>query len=198
MELNSAFWSDRYLSGQTGWDLGEVSTPLKIYFDQLSDKSIKVLIPGGGNGYEVEYLFKKGFENVYLLDWSLEPLKYIKSKLPDFPNYNLINEDFFDHHERYDMIVEQTFFCAIDKHLRPLYAKQASDLLKGNGNLMGLLFDELPETGNPPFGGTKEEYQQYFEPHFDIEKMERCYNSIEPRAGRELFIKLNKRTKMAG
>lgn len=33
--------------------------PLKVYFDQLTNKDLKILIPGGGNSHEAEYLLKK-------------------------------------------------------------------------------------------------------------------------------------------
>ncbi|MCB0465166.1 MAG: SAM-dependent methyltransferase, partial [Aequorivita sp.] len=64
MNFYETFWNHKYLSGETGWDIGYVSTPIKEYIDQLSDKNLKILIPGGGNSYEAEYLFESGFNNV--------------------------------------------------------------------------------------------------------------------------------------
>lgn len=49
-------------------------------------------------------------------------------------------------------------------------------LLKPNGKLIGLLFDKDFGREEPPFGGTKAEYQQRFEQRFDIEIMEPSYN----------------------
>ena len=46
---------------QLGWDLGEVSPPIKSYIDTLEDKNIRILIPGCGNTYEAEYLLEQGF-----------------------------------------------------------------------------------------------------------------------------------------
>ncbi|MFA5405634.1 MAG: hypothetical protein WC358_11940 [Ignavibacteria bacterium] len=50
------------------------------------------------------------------------------------------------------------------------------------------------EFGNdyPPYGGTKEEYLEYFKSFFEIKLFSTAYNSIKPRAGRELFINLKK------
>ncbi len=67
MLLDEKFWDSRYQSENTGWDIGQISTPLKAYFDQLDNKKLKILIPGGGNSYEAEYLFEKGFKNVYVV-----------------------------------------------------------------------------------------------------------------------------------
>lgn len=48
-ELNETFWDNRYKKYDIGWDLGDVSTPLKAYFNQLENKNLKILIPGCGN-----------------------------------------------------------------------------------------------------------------------------------------------------
>ncbi len=195
MELTADDWNNRYQTGETGWDIGEVSRPLKEYFSQLTDKSISILIPGSGNGYEAEYLHAQGFENVFLLDWAISPLHRFHHHFPDFPVKHLIHDDFFKHKSGYDLIVEQTFFCAIDPKLRDAYARQVYELLKPNGKLVGVLFDDKLNDDKPPFGGNKEEYLQYFSPLFDIKYFDRCYNSVEPRAGRELFIHLTKKEK---
>lgn len=83
--LNAEFWNKRYLEGTHGWDLGAVSPPLKAYIDELTNKELKILIPGGGNSYEAEYLFRKGFKNVYVVDLAEEPLKNIQKRVPKFP-----------------------------------------------------------------------------------------------------------------
>jgi thiopurine S-methyltransferase len=183
------YWDEKYKNGYTGWDIGYISTPLKEYFDGLTDKNIKILIPGGGNGYEAEYLFHNGFRNVYLLDISEFPLKNFSERVKDFPKENLLNADFFKLSGQYDLIIEQTFFCALDKNLRAEYAKKVSDLLSPSGKFIGLLFNcEFTDTGEPPFGGNKKEYVKCFEPYFEIKKLEKAYNSIKPRKERELFF----------
>ena len=48
MILDESFWDDRYRDNDIGWDIGYVSTPLMAYFDQLQNKDLKILIPGGG------------------------------------------------------------------------------------------------------------------------------------------------------
>ncbi len=181
-------WEKRYQEGNTGWDLGEVSTPLKDYFDQLENKELRILIPGAGNAYEAAYLHEKGFNNVFVLDLAPSPLKQFQEKYPDFPSDNLIQANFFDHKEKYDLIVEQTFFCAIDPKHRQEYAKKSHSLLKEKGKLIGLLWSVELNTDKPPFGGNKEEYLGYFQPYFEFKTFENAYNSIRPRADRELFL----------
>ncbi|MBC8754324.1 methyltransferase domain-containing protein [Kordia sp. YSTF-M3] len=193
--MNSAsteeYWSQRYKDAQTGWDIGSPSTPLKEYIDQLTDKNLKILIPGAGNAYEAEYLFEKGFTNVFILDISEIPLQEFQQRNPKFPSENLLCGDFFQHNGNYDLILEQTFFCSFPPlpATRKNYAKQMSKLLRPTGKIVGLWFD-FPLTGDlekRPFGGSKEEYLSYLEPYFNIHTFEKAYNSIPPRAGNELF-----------
>lgn len=190
--FSSEFWSQRYEQNQTGWDIGEISKPIKDYIDQLKDKNLKILIPGAGNAYEAEYLFLQGFKNVYVADISKNPLENLKIRFPGFPEEQLLHIDFFEIEDHFDLILEQTFFCALPVASRGNYARKSAELLTKNGILSGLLFNfPLTENG-PPFGGSKEEYLTYFSPYFDIEILETCYNSIKPRQGNELFFKFRK------
>jgi len=192
IELSESFWNNKYLNDKTGWDLGEISNPLKEYFNQLKDKNIQILIPGGGNSYEAEYLFSLGFSNVFVVDIAEEPLKRIQKRVPKFPKENLIHANFFELENVFDLIIEQTFFCAINPKLRPKYVQKVNELLTGSGKLVGLLFDAVLNEDHPPFGGSKREYEEYFTPYFKG-SMEPCYNSSESRQGMELFIKMIKK-----
>lgn len=186
------YWSNRYKDQSTGWDIGYPSTPLKEYIDQLTDKTISILIPGAGNAYEAEYLIEQGFTNVYVMDISKIPLENFADRNPTFPKEQLIEADFFEHQTKYDLILEQTFFCSFEptKINREKYAKQMHALLKTYGKLIGVWFDIPLVEGNMekrPFGGTKEEYVSYLSPYFEIKIFEKCYNSIKPRENQELF-----------
>ncbi len=193
MDKYEIFWNHKYIAGETGWDIGCVSTPLKEYIDQISDKNLKILIPGGGNSYEAEYLFNQGFTNVSVVDISVIPLQNLMKRVPTFPKENLLHSDFFELDERFDLILEQTFFCALQPSLRKEYVSKMNKLLKPGGKLVGLLFNIPLNNDTPPFGGNKEEYISLFEEYFKIEKMETAYNSIPPRDGNELFFQVKKK-----
>ena len=192
MNLDNQYWNNRYLENEFSWDLGEISDPLKHYFNQLSNKDLKILIPGAGNAHEAEYLFNHGFNNIYVLDFAEEPINLFKKRNPLFNPEHLVCENFFDHKGQYDLIIEQTFFCAINPELRKKYAEHMHNLLKPKGKLVGLLFNDVLNTGHPPFGGNKTEYLTYFEHLFKLNTFEPSYNSIKPRADRELFINFEK------
>lgn len=190
------YWSGLWHEGRTRWDTGNAVPVITDYADQLTDKSIKILIPGAGNGYEAEYLHNNGFTNVHVLDIAAQPLENLKARCEDFPKDHLINQNFFEHEGHYDMVMEYLFFITLHPSIRPEYPKKIHSLLKPGGKLVGsLLNDTLVnvdklEDGEegPPFGGTKEEYVQYFEPYFDMKVYETANNSIKPRENRELFI----------
>jgi thiopurine S-methyltransferase len=192
-ELNEIYWNTRYLNFDSGWDVGFITTPIKNYIDQLEDKSIKILIPGAGNSYEAEYLFQNGFNNVFVCDFAESPLKNLKNRVPQFPVKQLIQEDFFNlEQNNFDLIIEQTFFCAIKPSLRQNYFNKMHELLKPGGKLVGVLFNDVLNNDKPPFGGNQIQYYSYFKNIFYIKTFETCYNSILPRAGREIFINLQK------
>jgi methyl halide transferase len=186
------YWTNRYKNQSTWWDIGYPSTPLKEYIDQIKDKSIRILIPGAGNAYEAEYLIAMGFTNVFVMDISAIPLQSFAERNLDFPKEQLIEADFFEHNGKYDLILEQTFFCSFEptKTNRELYGKKMAELLTSNGKLVGVWFDIPLVEGNMdkrPFGGKKSDYESYLLTYFDVITFEKCYNSIKPRAGQELF-----------
>ncbi len=187
-KLDQEFWSQKYQSNQLGWDIGEVSPPIKAYIDQLIDKDVSILIPGAGNAYEAAYLLEQGFKNVTVLDIAEEPLANLKERVPSFPEQQILQEDFFIHGGQYDLIFEQTFFCALDPSLRVDYIDKMKSLLKPKGKLVGLLFDFRLDSVGPPFGGSEDAYTIDFKKRFRLKTLTPCYNSIKPRLGRELFI----------
>ncbi|MCC2547110.1 TPMT family class I SAM-dependent methyltransferase [Hymenobacter sp. BT175] len=197
LELNETYWRQRYAQGRTGWDTGAITPPLRDYFDQLGEPdSRRILIPGAGRAYEAEYLHHRGWPEVYVADVAPEALHDLQQRVPGFPAGHLLLADFFElpAEPSFDLIVEQTFFCALDPALRPTYARKCAELLRPGGTLMGLLFDtDFGPGAEPPFGGTRDEYRAYFEPCFTFVHFETAHNSIPPRQGRELFICLRRK-----
>ena len=185
MDVN--YWSLRYQKEQTGWDIGEASRPLVQLFKEFEHKEAKILIPGCGNAYEAEYLFNEGYQNVYLLDMAKEPLNDFIKRNPNFPSDQVLFGDFFKHVGRYDIIVEQTFFCAINPNLRTVYVDKCHELLNHKGRILGVLFNRDFE-GGPPFGGSTEEYQSLFKLKFSKVSFELSPHSIKPRKNSEVVF----------
>ena len=190
--LDQEYWDTQYISNTTGWDLGEVSPPIKSYIDTIEYKNISILIPSCGNAYEAEYLLKNHFTNVTVIDFAPTLVKNLQEKFKNNPNIKIVLGDFFAHQGNYDLIIEQTFFCALPPAMREQYVFKTHQLLSKGGKLAGLLFNKNFE-GGPPFGGSQAEYEQLFKDHFDFLKLELCQNSIFKRANSELFIEFLKR-----
>lgn len=186
-DMDSQYWNDRYLKGDTGWDMGAVSPPLKEYIDQLVDRDIRILIPGGGNSYEAAYLAGQAFSDVTVLDIAPVLVEQLRKTFAR-TRVKILEEDFFSHTGTYDLVLEQTFFCAIDPSRRADYVKHMYSLIKPGGHLAGVLFNRHFTQEGPPFGGTEREYRELFSPLFDIKTLQTCYNSHPARQDYELFI----------
>lgn len=186
--LPAEFWDDLYRRQETRWDIGSVSTPIKEYIDQLTNKNLRILIPGAGSSYEAMYLAEKGFTDITVVDISsLLTEKLQKTVAPLYPSIKIITGDFFLLNGQFDLVIEQTFFCTLHPSLREKYLQKVKELLTGNGKLAGVLFNREFDT-NPPFGGSLEEYRQLFSSGLRIKVLEDCINSIPARAGTELFL----------
>lgn len=193
--IDASYWEAQYQSKSIGWDLGFVSPPIKEYIDKLENKNCSILIPGCGNTYEAEYLLEQGFTNVTVIDIAPSLVAALKDRFKNNTNITIVLGDFFDHQGKYDLIIEQTFFCALPPALRQKYVYKMHDLLVEKGILAGLLFNRSFEK-SPPFGGSKSEYEKLFSAAFKFEKMDTCLNSATPRLNSELFIELKKNSEI--
>ena len=188
--LDQNYWNNRYLANKIGWDVGFCTPPI-ARIATLFNPDFKVLIPGCGNAYEALYFKEKGFKTIHCLDFAINPIAKLMGLVPNDLNIIPILGDFFTHDGAYDLIVEQTFFCALDPSFRNKYVDKMFELLKPGGILTGVLFNcSFPE--GPPFGGSEFEYRNLFKTKFNIISMESEKNSILPRKGNELFFILQK------
>lgn len=191
--LDQSYWNTQWETNTTGWDIGYASPAITKFMEGYANKKDKILIPGCGNAYEAEFLLSKGFSDITLIDIAQKAVEMLKEKFAGKQQVNVLCEDFFQHQGNYDIIIEQTFFCAIPPVRRNEYVKKAASLLNDGGRIIGLLFDRTFEQQGPPFGGCPCEYKPIFNPDFVINKMEKCHNSIPQRADTELFIHLIKK-----
>lgn len=189
--LNAEYWNDRYIAGQTGWDMHQASPPLTDYIDTISDQKLRILIPGCGNAHEADYLLKKGFKNVTLIDISEVVTKRIAEKYIHQP-IKIVCDDFFKHTGNYDLILEQTFFCTLSLPMREKYIDKCYELLVAKGKIAGVLFNKPLGVPGPPFISGDEEYKKILGSRFTINRYEDCKNSIAPRLGKEVFFEVEK------
>ncbi|MEA3446119.1 MAG: SAM-dependent methyltransferase [Bacteroidota bacterium] len=195
INLDRDYWDKKYHRGKSpGWDIGYASPPIMEYCNQLETREIDILIPGAGNAWEAEELYRKGFANVFILEFAQTAINNFLARMHGFPQALIIKEDFFSISGQYDLILEQTFFTSLLKEQRPDYVLQMHNLLKPHGKLAGLVFTHDFDGEYPPFGATREEYQTLFSPLFYFKTFEIAHNSITPRKGREYFMILEKKS----
>jgi SAM-dependent methyltransferase len=193
LPLDQTYWENQYQVNATGWDLGQVSPPIKTYIETIENKDAKILIPGCGNTYEGTYLLQLGFTNVTVIDIAPTLIAILKQKFLENKNITICLGDFFEHEGKYDYIIEQTFFCALPPRMRQKYVWKMTQLLSDHGKLIGLLFNREFEV-SPPFGGSLKEYEQIFDKAFVINSISLAENSIPSRANTELFFEFRKNT----
>lgn len=192
-DFDVEYWNNLFKNNKLGWDIGYASPALTEYFDQIENKDIRILIPGAGNAYEAEYLYKNGLKNTFILDFSKEAINSFSQRADFYPKQNIFIQDFFEHNQKYDLIVEQTFFTSFHPSKREKFAKKIADLLNDKGKYVGLFFTHEFHKDLPPFGATKDIYNEFFLKYFDYKTFEIANNSIKPRKWREYFFIMQKK-----
>jgi SAM-dependent methyltransferase len=197
--INQKDWDERYRSLNTPWDLGSPTPEFsRLLQEGFFSPNSRVIIPGAGRGYDAVHFAQHSLD-VTTLDFSheanLELANLAKKKSVEI---RIVEEDFFsfsarpDEQERYDYLLEYTFYCAIDPSLRQEYAKAAAQLLKPGAHFVGLFFPLEERSGGPPFAVRQEEVAEEFGKYFELSFIPPVA-SIRPRSGREVLAILQKK-----
>jgi SAM-dependent methyltransferase len=147
----------------------------------------KALVPGCGRGVDVLLLESYGYDAVGLevsqkaiqacfeyaeQHASLYPVKdeevgkgsrkFVKG---DFYEDNFLKDARLAPGQKFDLIYDYTFFCAMQPSMRPAWAKRMSDLLADSAiaNLICLEFptDKDPSSGGPPWASPSKAYIEH-------------------------------------
>jgi len=191
-EDSAQYWEDIYLTDDAGWDLGGVTPVFESIGDEI--KPGKICILGCGRGYDAVMFAKKGFD-VTAVDFapsSIEALEELSKN--ENVKVTAIQKDIFTlpptFKNKFDYIIEQTCFCAINPNRRNEYEQLIKKILKPGGKLIGLWFplDKKTEDDGPPWGTTVNEVKSIFKNGWTIEQEKFPDLTIEPRRGREKLI----------
>ncbi len=192
-DLSPAAWNERYRLGNTPWDLSGATPEFRRLLDegQLPAKG-RVLVPGGGRGHDAILFAQRNYE-VNLVDFAPDALEAALMEASRLKTtIQAYRQNFFDlpsigyHQSAYDIILEYTFFCAIDPGQRAHYVETAAKLLKPGGWLVGLFFPLVIDKPGPPFVVSEQEVAELFRPQFEI-RIEKPLLSVKPRAEREFL-----------
>lgn len=189
-------WQGHYDSGDLPWDLGEISPAIKRLWVEKKLVPGKAIVPGCGRGHEVAFLSAKGFQ-VTGVDYAPGAVASLQRSLAEKKlRARILHQNFFDldpsHDGVYDLMLEQTFFCAISPAYRGLYVKTAARILKPGGLLAGLFYETGEEEG-PPFNTTQADVRTHFADDFEIETLHKTPHSIARRLNKEWLGLLRKK-----
>ena len=189
-------WQRHYDEDDLGWDLGQVAPPFVNLFESKTIFPGKTLVPGCGRGHEVIFLAENGFE-VTAVDFSLGAINYLKSTVQERKlKCEILHMNFFEmdavHNGTFDMVIEQTFFCAISPEQRTSYVSTVARALKQGGMLAGLFY-HTGEEGGPPFNTTREDIVKHFSDSFEIRQLTKAEDSAEQRKNKEWLVILVKK-----
>jgi len=179
------FWSQRYHSGRTPWQLDHVPARLNAFIQSLPSGS-KILIPGCGEDSGTIDTFRRGGHQVTAIDFSSVAVEHTKKALPRLGG-NIILGDFFTHDlgpAHFDAIYERTFLCSLPPRLWKDYAKRVSQLLRTHGALAGFFFYGK-ESDPPPYPLTESRSAEIFGARFQLKTSEPVTDSLPFFAGQE-------------
>lgn len=189
-------WQKHYVEDDLRWDLGQVAPPFVRLWEEKKLGQGRVIIPGCGQGHEVLFLSGNGFQ-VTGLDYAPGAVDLLSRALKDKGlQADVLNQDFFQlgegHHSKYDLMLEQAFFCAIHPSKRLAYVETAARILNKGGLLAGLFY-ETNEKGGPPFNTTPADILDHFSDAFHIEALEKTPHSVDKRKDKEWLGLLRKK-----
>ena len=194
--LGAGFWNARYQAGETGWDLGEPSPPFLALHRQRVIGPCRVAVPGCGRGLEVAWLAQHGYQ-VTGIDFAPEAIEASRGLLAAAGLCATLEcADLFALPETlegvFDLILEQTCFCAIDPARRADYVESVARLLAPGGRLVGLFYACKGDNG-PPFRTGPEEVRRLFSGAFEIKSLALTHHSHPRRMGEEWLGVLRRR-----
>ena len=197
-------WDERYRAGDTPWEKGAPAPPLLEWLRKRGPLEGEVLVPGCGYGHDVRAIASASPRSTVV------GIDFAAAALGEALKYPSVGREVFQYADifglpeslqnRFDWLFEHTCFCAIQLERRLDYVKMVTSALKPDGRLLAIFFlnpwdpgEETPEGGGPPFGVTKEELDNLFNPHFNLVDELRPETAYPGREGREIVRLLQKR-----
>ena len=192
--MDRAFWQALYDTNDTRFDLRGPSTPFTDWLDAAQPRPGRAIVPGCGRGHDVVELARRGWEAIGV---DFAPTAIADGRIGALvagvaERARFVEEDVFglgpQHDQSFDLLFEQTCYCAIEAHRRDEYARLAARLVKPGGVLAFVVFPVDGRTGGPPFNIGVDEVPLRFAASFDLVSIGPPPRASAPaRTGKELF-----------
>jgi hypothetical protein len=179
------FWSQRYSSGKTPWQLDHAPARVTAFIRSL-ETGRNVLIPGCGQDFRTIDAFRRAGHRVTAIDFSPIAVESTRKAIPEISGH-LVLGDFFTHDFKaapFDLIYERTFLCSLPPSLWKSYAARVGQLLLPDGVLAGFFFYG-EESDPPPYPLTEQKAAEIFGDRFELEKSESVADPLSIFAGKE-------------
>ena len=147
------------LAKGTRFDVAGASLTLTAELSRrpLVEQRSTALVPGCGRAYDALALANHGFASVVALDVAPTACKAAQEELesiktPAASSVAIRCADFFklDGSEKFDLIWDCTFLCALDPSVRDRWAAQMKSVLAPGGELLTCIFPIGVREGGPP------------------------------------------------
>ena len=188
--LTPEAWDNRYQTKTDRWDLGCPAPPfIHLLESPHAPKPGRVAVLGCGSGHDAMLFAAAGFD---VVGFDFAPIAIDRAidaaRNRDLKNIQFLQRNIFElepkFNNSFDYVLEHTCFCAIDPLLRSDYVQTVKQLLKPDGQLIGLFYTHN-RSGGPPFGVKPQEVLAYFKTDFKAIAFEKAEYSIDKRNGEE-------------
>lgn len=175
-------WEQAYLDGHSPWDLGAAPPSLLRLIAALGDPKDaagagyrRVFVPGAGRGHDARAFARAGFE---VTANDIAPSAVAAGRALDAAEglaMTWLEDDLFalpaGLDASFDLVWEQTCFCAIPPERRDDYVAVVARLLRPGGLWVGVLWD-VGRPGGPPYAITREHVERHFLAAFELVSVE--------------------------
>ena len=177
-------WEQRYRDGNTPWDLDAAPPVLEDLVASLGPTPLRVLVPGVGSGHDAIAWARAGHQ---VTAFDVAPLAVTRARQRVADRglaVEVLEADLFalpvNWDATFDIVWEQTCFCAIEPVQRGSYVAAMARVLHPDGTYYGLFWNHgMP--GGPPWDVTEDEVRAVFPPRFVIASLEPVTNSVPGR-----------------
>ena len=164
-------WNKAYAEGDTPWDKGYASPPLRAFLKTHRLEG-NVVVPGCGAGYDVRLLAEQG---VSVLGLDIAPLALEKARaVPPAGDEVYALADILNlpasYCRKFDAVVEHTCLCALNPVDRKAYVQSVQKLLKPGGKYLAIFFRKVSAYNgkDPPHPISGDEIESLFASDFEI------------------------------
>jgi hypothetical protein len=165
-------WDELYRKGETRWDHGGASLPLKQYLERHTVRG-RALVPGCGRGHEVALAVEHGLDATGL-DISPTATAEARARYPHLAD-RFVTGSLFDPPAElrgvFDVVLEHTCLCALNPDSRGNYRRGIDLALRREGLVIGVWYiNPAREPGyeGPPFPIAVTELTELFADGYEI------------------------------